>query len=109
MIEQGGLGMSVRLLRPSVVILSSLISFLVVIPGSALAAGTGGLLDLTFGSGGKVLTDFSGSNTSVDDLSGVAIQGDGKIVASGTSDANGSNDFALARYNADGSLDTTFG
>ena len=38
----------------------------------------------------------------------VAIQSDGKIVAAGYSN-NGSNyDFALVRYNTDGSLDTSF-
>ena len=38
----------------------------------------------------------------------VALQADGKIVVAGYS-FNGSNyDFAVARYNADGSLDTTF-
>ena len=34
------------------------------------------------------------------------IQADGKIVVAGT--ASDYDDFALARYNADGSLDTTF-
>jgi uncharacterized delta-60 repeat protein/uncharacterized repeat protein (TIGR01451 family) len=38
----------------------------------------------------------------------VAIQGDGKIVAVGRADISGAFDFPLARYNADGSLDTTF-
>jgi uncharacterized delta-60 repeat protein len=38
----------------------------------------------------------------------VAIQADGKIVAGGYSQNAGSSDFALARYNADGSLDTSF-
>ncbi len=38
----------------------------------------------------------------------MALQSDGKIVVAGGT-YNGSNDdFALARYNADGSLDTTF-
>ena len=40
----------------------------------------------------------------------VAIQSDGKIVAAGNSYGDGSNaDFALVRYNTDGSLDTNFG
>jgi uncharacterized delta-60 repeat protein len=60
-----------------------------------------GSLDPTFGSGGKVTTDFGGS----DDAFGVALQADGKIVAAG----QGGSDFGLARYNADGSLDPTFG
>jgi uncharacterized delta-60 repeat protein len=60
-----------------------------------------GSLDDTFGTGGKVTTDFSG----FDDLArAVAIQTDGKIVAAGEADT----DFAVARYNSNGSLDTTF-
>jgi uncharacterized delta-60 repeat protein len=66
-----------------------------------------GDLDRGFGVHGKVLTDFKGSG-SVDVASAVAIQSDGKIVAAGYSDASGSPDFALARYNANGTLDTTF-
>ncbi len=57
------------------------------------------LLDPTFGSGGKVTTDkFGGKN------SAMALQPDGKIVMVGGS----SSDFVLARYNADGNLDTGF-
>jgi uncharacterized delta-60 repeat protein len=63
-----------------------------------------GDLDPTFGSGGKVVTDFGNTN---DWLSRIAIQPDGKIVAIG--DTHPNNKFALARYNPDGSLDTTFG
>jgi uncharacterized delta-60 repeat protein len=66
-----------------------------------------GDLDPTFGVGGKVTTEFSSregfANT-------VAWQTDGKLVSAGESGASGSNPkVALARYNADGSLDTTFG
>jgi uncharacterized delta-60 repeat protein len=61
-----------------------------------------GSLDTSFGSGGKVTTDFGG----FDAASAVAIQPDGKIIAAGRS---GSGDFALARYNPDGSLDSSFG
>ena len=65
-----------------------------------------GSLDTTFGIGGKVTTAIGTSN---DIATSVAIQSDGKIVAAGYS-WNGSNDdFALARYNVDGSLDTSFG
>jgi uncharacterized delta-60 repeat protein len=66
-----------------------------------------GSLDSSFGSGGKVLTDFGSS--SIDGARAVALQPDGRIVAAGTSRAGGSFDFALARYNADGSLDPGFG
>jgi uncharacterized delta-60 repeat protein len=74
--------------------------------GFALARyNTDGSLDTTFSGDGKVTTDFGGT----DDLArAVAIQGDGKIVAAGPVEFSAGNDFALARYNADGSLDTTF-
>jgi uncharacterized delta-60 repeat protein len=66
---------------------------------------TNGTLDQTFGSDGKVLTDFGG----FDRASALALQPDGKIVVAGSSDARGSFDFALARYNTNGTLDQTFG
>ncbi len=65
-----------------------------------------GSLDTTFSSDGKVITAFGSSN----DLSyGVTVQSDGKILVAGYTD-NGINlnDFAVVRYNSDGSLDTTF-
>ncbi|MDX3248117.1 calcium-binding protein [Streptomyces sp. ME18-1-4] len=68
---------------------------------------TDGSLDTSFGTGGLVTTDF-GTGSS-DEASGVALQSDGKIVLAGSSDSGGTEDFALARYNTDGSLDTTFG
>ncbi|MCX6928093.1 MAG: choice-of-anchor D domain-containing protein [Verrucomicrobia bacterium] len=66
-----------------------------------------GSLDTTFGAGGKVTTDIgSGSD---DTGHSVALQSDGKVVVAGSS-YNGANyDFALARYLANGTLDTTFG
>jgi uncharacterized delta-60 repeat protein len=67
-----------------------------------------GTLDSTFGNGGKVSTDFS-----VDDNAfSVALQSDGKLVVVGTTvGIFGSTqiDFAVARYNTNGSLDSTFG
>lgn len=66
-----------------------------------------GNLDSSFGSGGRVLTDFSGKT---DYVNALAIQGDGKIVAVGVSSVDGSGyDFAVARYLSDGSLDPSFG
>ena len=68
-----------------------------------------GSLDTNFGTngaGGGIVT--TGSSSQLDYLVGLAIQSDGKIVAGGTAwDANG--DFALARFNSDGSLDSGFG
>src|SRR5215468_9620057 len=63
-------------------------------------------LDPSFGSGGKVTTDFSGSEL----ITTLKIQSDGKIIAGGfSSNAVEARDFALARYTPSGSLDTSFG
>jgi uncharacterized delta-60 repeat protein len=61
-----------------------------------------GSLDATFGGGGTVRSDFGGA---VDAASDVVVQADGKLVAAGLSGGN----FAVARYNANGSLDPSFG
>ncbi|MBI3994557.1 MAG: hypothetical protein HY349_01140 [Nitrospirae bacterium] len=80
--------------------------FLIHIMSSTAQAAAAGDLDTSFGSGGKVMTDFFAN---YDSDNAAAIQGDGKIVGVGYAQ-NGSNiDFALTRYNIDGSLDTTFG
>jgi uncharacterized delta-60 repeat protein len=65
-----------------------------------------GSLDTTFSGDGKQTTDFGG----FDGATGVAVQGDGKIVVvgGGASDLGGRDDFTIARYNPNGSLDTTF-
>ena len=63
-------------------------------------------LDPTFGEGGVVLTDFGHS---YDWAYAMALLPDGKILLAGVSDVSGSKDFALARYNPDGKLDTGFG
>ncbi|MDA9710809.1 fibronectin type III domain-containing protein, partial [Luminiphilus sp.] len=68
---------------------------------------TDGSLDTTFDSDGKVLTDVGGG--SGDNGRSVAIQSDGKIMVAGFSNNGNDDDFALVRYNTDGSLDTTFG
>jgi uncharacterized delta-60 repeat protein len=68
---------------------------------------TNGTLDTSFGTGGKVTTDFSGLS---DFVASAVIQSDGKIVAAGTVETSATQSaFALARYNTNGSLDTTFG
>lgn len=64
-----------------------------------------GDLDLEFGVGGKVVTDFMAGTDYVQDL---AIQSDGKIVAGGRSELDGNADFAIARYLPDGTLDHSF-
>src|SRR5205823_1660150 len=68
---------------------------------------TDGSLDTTFGTNGEVVTDFG---TGGDEALAVVIDADGKIVVAGyTFTGDSQYDFALARYNADGSLDTSFG
>lgn len=64
---------------------------------------TDGSLDSSFDGDGKVIT----TGTSEDLAFSSAIQSDGKIVVAGYTN-NTSNDFMLARYNTDGSLDTSF-
>ncbi|MBK6749260.1 MAG: hypothetical protein IPG67_04435 [Acidobacteria bacterium] len=64
-----------------------------------------GTLDTTFDTDGKVTTSIFGAD---DGITGLAIQTDGKIVAAGYALSGANYVFALARYNADGSLDTTF-
>ena len=63
-----------------------------------------GSLDTTFSGDGKQTSDFVGDH---DEVYAIAIQADGKIVVAGRS-RNGNYDFALARYNSDGTLDTSF-
>src|SRR5262245_17168653 len=67
-----------------------------------------GTLDPSFSGDGKTDVTFGAEDVAT----AVAIQGDGKIVVAGYTSVNGTagnpNDFAVARLNADGSLDTTF-
>jgi uncharacterized delta-60 repeat protein len=67
---------------------------------------TDGALDTSFGDNGIVITDF---NPATDEARGVAVQSDGKIIAAGFAGPSGNLDFALARYNSDGTLDANFG
>ena len=71
-----------------------------------------GDIDTAFGTGGRATTDF-GTGYEGADAKAVAIQTDGKIVAAGykgsSYDPVAGVDFALARYNTDGTLDATFG
>ena len=66
-----------------------------------------GDLDASFGAGGKVTTDFTGT---ADQANALVVQPDGKLVAAGWTlfVFGGWHDFALTRYNPDGRLDPTF-
>src|SRR5262249_2776322 len=67
-----------------------------------------GGLDASFGPAGLVQTGLGGNAGG----SSVALTSDGKIVLGGSVEpvaSSSASDFALARYNADGSLDNSFG
>jgi uncharacterized delta-60 repeat protein len=71
---------------------------------AAFADAAPGDLDASFGGDGRVVTDFG----AIDIANGVAVQPDGRIVAAGGRITMAASDFALARYNPDGSLDPSF-
>jgi uncharacterized delta-60 repeat protein len=68
-----------------------------------------GVLDATFGVGGKVVTQVNPANW--DGARGVVQQADGKLVSGGWTYTGGSSsaDFVTLRYSADGVLDAGFG
>lgn len=65
---------------------------------------TDGTADTTFDGDGIATTDFSNGN---DEAMSVAIQSDGKILVAGRN-TSAPTDTLIARYNADGTPDTTF-
>ncbi|MDQ3704447.1 MAG: S-layer homology domain-containing protein [Chloroflexota bacterium] len=65
---------------------------------------TNGSIDTSFSGDGMVITDLGGDNWAY----GVTVQPDGKIVAVGGGTLNGRDGFAIARYNSDGSMDSSF-
>ena len=69
---------------------------------------TNGTFDTTFDGDGIVTTDIAGAT---DLVNAVVIQADGKIIVSGRSDVppNFPTSYAIVRYNANGSIDTSFG
>jgi uncharacterized delta-60 repeat protein len=65
---------------------------------------TNGSLDSTFGTGGVVITPDVAFGLFISEINAIAIQADGKIVATGIAQSN----VGIARYNTNGSLDTSF-
>jgi uncharacterized delta-60 repeat protein len=63
-----------------------------------------GTLDPGFGTGGKVKLDFTGAGGD-DVVNALAVQANGRLVAAG----HALNDWALARFRQDGTLDPSFG
>ena len=88
---------------------SCLILVLIIAGFSQSARAAAGDLDTTFGRNGKVLSDFGNSS----ELAyAMALQPDGKIVAAGYRFFGLSSqgaDMLVARYNRDGTLDSSFG
>jgi uncharacterized delta-60 repeat protein len=70
---------------------------------------TAGKLDTTFSGDGKQLITFGFTGTGLNVANAVAIQADGRIVVAGEAWNGLDFDFALARFNTNGSLDSTFG
>ncbi|MBM3273394.1 hypothetical protein FJY94_09220, partial [Candidatus Kaiserbacteria bacterium] len=66
---------------------------------------TDGSLDTSFDGDGKVTTDIG---TGYDYGYSVTVQADGKILVAGSADIGGNYNFALVRYNTNGSLDISF-
>jgi uncharacterized delta-60 repeat protein len=68
--------------------------------------GPDGSLDTGFGTGGRVISDFEGDMY----VSELALLRTGKLVVTGSCRCDGRNsDFGLVRYDANGSLDESFG
>jgi uncharacterized delta-60 repeat protein len=79
----------------------------IVVSGTGFALArltTGGNLDSTFDGDGKVVVSGKG----LQELRDLALAPDGKIVAGGGGDFNAAEDAAIARFNTNGSLDSSF-
>ena len=69
-----------------------------------------GMLDPSFGLGGKVLTNIGIPTNDRVEYSMTVVQPDGKILVAGRTESGTTRtDFGVARYNTDGSLDRSFG
>jgi len=86
----------------------------ILVAGSVVEAGaynflvlrflTDGTMDLSFSGDGKQITDFGADDT----IEALALQPDGKIIAVGSTLLGAQADFAIARYQSDGSADNGF-
>lgn len=90
-------------------LLARLLCFIVISGGFStyIFAQSAGTVDTAFGTSGKVITPLG----SISDKGySIVIQSDSKIILGGTSTTSFSSfDFALTRYNNDGTMDNTFG
>jgi uncharacterized delta-60 repeat protein len=95
--------MTRRLIGPLVTRALSLLLLLSLVRHSAGAPGT---LDPTFGTGGRVMSEFG----ALEAATALIVQPDGKLVVAGFSITDGGNSqFLLVRYGPDGRLDASFG
>jgi uncharacterized delta-60 repeat protein len=101
-----------KLIKTTIMAISKfylLIFFL--ISNSVLSYGQSGILDVSFGNGGKVHSDFGASTLTR--FRAIAIQSDGKIILAGSNrhflTVDNYPGYALARFNIDGSIDNSFG
>jgi uncharacterized delta-60 repeat protein len=82
-------------------LLTSIFSgILILLFGLQVLAGQAGALDTTFGMGGTVRHNIQNGGGNA-----VAVQADGKVILAGS----GNSQFVLVRFNADGTLDNSFG
>lgn len=75
-------------------------------PLTVTVRGAAGHVDTSFGGGGKTVTAVG---LAEDLANAVAVQADGKILVAGATGTTGGTQFAVVRYQRDGSLDTSFG
>ena len=64
-----------------------------------------GAIDLSFGKEGKVVLNLGGTET----LYALSLQSNGYMLAAGVSDAKGTDDFVLVRFDPNGAIDLPFG
>ena len=88
--------------QPQWIVTIALIGFLIAPALIGTATAQDGTLDPTFGNGGVVIQDFAIAD---DLLSDMAVAGDGRVVGVGLAARRN----ALVCFQADGTLDTTFG
>ena len=87
-----------------------------VVAGNATVGGSAALAIVRYNVDGSLDTSFDGDGVRTDvfgdqmvEVADMALQDDGKIVVVGTAGSGDQSDYAIVRYDTDGSLDTTFG
>lgn len=104
-------GLARRTARSALAVLSSSLLMLAMSASSVSAqtqpSGLPGSLDSSFNGIGKAVLNIPGYNPNIG--RGIAVQPDGKVVTTGYASSAGLKYMALARQNADGTVDTGFG